>query len=564
MNADLKSLIEKFDVVSFDVFDTLLLRPYLTQEDLWLDLGRRELGERDGAKFLKARIQADRKTYAEATKRSGEHTLEEAYRQMPRRYASLKEKEERLQRECLVANPEMAEMWNRAGELGKKRIIVSDMYLNEAWFVETLRERGFGDYDALYVSSARQARKSTGKLFEIVKKDFAGQKILHIGDNTVSDVKMAESAGLMAWHYQNLRDEVFSVNPFLKSYMADWPSFAKRLQVGALVLGYKLARGAEKGYWWRLGYFFGGMLGCLYVKWLANVAKERGIQHLMFVARDGYLLKEMFDQLQTGIRTDYFYAPRMTSVKVCGVIGTDPEAVKERQMILDLLPNNDPEAERLRYKIYLDHFDVSRETAIVDGCSSAFSVQRLVEAAYGNSVPAFYLRAKSTPGNGAALFGPANCCQWQMLSEFLFSSPECPIDDVDDAGPRYRCKVMASEIFRRSVFGDLAAGAVDGFAVLQRMPYEDDCFVSRQDWLDYFAVFRYNLTKEDKENLSHAKNAWKIQQENFTPIVVEASSRRKTYRFGFLIGVWRMRPMVDGMHECFYLFGIVPIFRRVR
>lgn len=222
MIAGLLDLLSSFDVISFDVFDTLLLRPYLAQEDLWFDLGRRELGEKDGAAFLKARIAVDKKTYAEATKRGGEHTLEEAYRLMSKRYASLMEKEERLQRECLVANPEMLEVWKRAGELGKKRIIVSDMYLGETWFAGTLKERGLGDYDALYVSSARQARKSSSKLFEIVKKDFAGRKILHVGDNMLSDVRRAREVGFEAFHYKNIREAFFEECPFMKAFLRDW------------------------------------------------------------------------------------------------------------------------------------------------------------------------------------------------------------------------------------------------------------------------------------------------------------------------------------------------------
>lgn len=71
----------------------------------------------------------------------------------------------------------------------------------------------------------------------------------------------------------------------------------------------------------------------------------------------------------------------MTSVKVCGVIGTHLEAMAERKRILDSMPDNDPSVELARYRAYLDRFDVSSATAIVDGCSSAFSVQRLVEAA---------------------------------------------------------------------------------------------------------------------------------------------------------------------------------------
>lgn len=556
MTQELKLAIEKFEVISFDVFDTLLLRPYLTQEDLWRDVGGEEL--------LKERIVADRATYAAATKRGGEHTLDEAYAMMPRQYVDFQSKEESLQRECLMVNFEMLEVWNRAGELGKKRIIASDMYLSEAWFVQTLKEKGLGDYDALYISSARQARKSTGKLFEIVKQDFAGQKILHIGDNAYSDVKMAELAGLSTWHYRNLRDEAFTSCPFLKTYLSQWPSFEKRLQVGALVCGYKLSCGDKNGYWWRLGYFFGGVLGHLYVSWLADMAKAHRIKHLMFVARDGYLLKRMFDQLKTGIRTDYFYAPRMLSVKVCGVIGTDPKAEKERKKILASLSDDDLVGVLPRYRKYLQQFSISEESAVVDGCSSAFSVQRLVEAACGRQVLTFYLRAISPLVNGVALYERQSCCRWQDLSEFLFCSPEAPIDDVDGNGPLYRERVMEQERFRESVFDDVSSGVIEGFSVLQNARHNNGAIFSRQDWLDYFAAFQTVMTTEDDEHLALAQNSWQIQSENFVQIVRKVPLRRRVFRCGILIGSWRARPTIDGLCERFYLFGIIPIWRRVR
>ena len=559
---ELKSIIDKFDVISFDVFDTLLLRPYLTQEDLWFDLGRRELGEKDGAAFLKARIAADKKTYAEATKRGGEHTLEEAYRLMPKRYVSLMEKEERLQRECLAANPEMLAVWKRAGELGKTRIIVSDMYLSEAWFSVTLKENGLGDYNALYVSSARQARKSSGKLFKIVKTDWIGKRVLHIGDNVRSDVEKAEEVGFSAFHSRSPRDKVFSICPFLKVYLTKWTSFEKRLQVGSLVQGYMTCVGYGKDYWWRLGYFFGGVLGYLYVTWLAEESMSRGVKHLMFVARDGYLWQRLFDSLKTGIKTDYFYAPRMTSVKVCGVIGTDPGAMSERQQILDSLPNNDAGKELKRYRDYLKQYDVSQDTAIVDGCSSAFSVQRLVEATCGRPVLTFYLRAISPLANGAALYEPKCCCRWQMLSEFLFSSPERPIDDVDGFSPKYRDDIVESEAFRESVFDNMAAGVCEGFDALRAITFKGFQLMSRQDWLDYFDAFQWGMTEDDEKNLRQAKNAWQIRQENFAPIVAKPKQKRVTRRLGIPFDVYRGRPTVNGCWERFYAFGVILAFLR--
>lgn len=555
--------IQAFDVISFDVFDTLVFRSYLTQEDLWRDLGRRELGEGKESAFLKARVKADRLTHQTATAIGGEHTLRGAYEKMPRKFAALEESEERLQRDCLAVNPEMLAAWRRAGDLGKKRIIVSDMYLSESWFAGMLKEKGIEGWDGLYISSERQARKSTGRLFELVRKDFPSEKILHIGDDEHSDGKMAESAGFEVYHYPNLRDEVFSQCPFLKRYMSEWPSFEKRRQVGVLVRGWKLLGGGELNYWKRFGYFMGGVLGHLYVKWLSAAANARGIRHLMFVARDGYLWQKMFDRLNTGIKTDYFYAPRLTSVKVCGVIGTDPAAMAERQAILDSLPDNQPSRELERYRGYLSRYEIDGTTAIVDGCSSAFSVQRLVEAAVGRPLPALYLMAYSPVETGDALFERRGA-SWQMLSEFIFSSPESPIDDVNVNGPIYRDSVTSEEVFRQSVFGEVASGALAGFDVLEQL--HSRAGISPQDWFDYYLSFRTEMTCNDEENLQKAQNAWQIGQENFRRIVNCGCLGWETRRFGIKLGVWRHREYADGTGGDnayrFYLFGRWPIWTR--
>ncbi len=82
-------LISSFDVISFDVFDTLLVRPLTNPQDVW-----RVIEEEECARgFARARRKADAKTYAAATRRGGEHTLDEVYGLMGERWASFKEKE---------------------------------------------------------------------------------------------------------------------------------------------------------------------------------------------------------------------------------------------------------------------------------------------------------------------------------------------------------------------------------------------------------------------------------------------------------------------------------------
>ena len=129
---------------------------------------------------------------------------------------------------------------------------------------------------------------------------------------------------------------------------------------------------------------------------------------------------------------------------------------------------------------------------------------------------------------------------------------------MDVTGPKYREQILEAESFRESVFSDVAAGTLEGFAVMERASRGGRCLVSKQDWLDYFAVFQENLTAEDTTNLKRAQNAWKIRQENFSPIVDKTDHKRTTWRIGIPIGVWRSRAMVDGCDERFYLLGCIP------
>ena len=76
-------------IYSFDIFDTLLLRPYTDPQEIW-----NILEEQENCKgFAKFRKEADAKTYATATKEDRETTIEEAYSIMPHKYQALMKKE---------------------------------------------------------------------------------------------------------------------------------------------------------------------------------------------------------------------------------------------------------------------------------------------------------------------------------------------------------------------------------------------------------------------------------------------------------------------------------------
>lgn len=89
MQTDLIKLLPHFDVISFDIFDTLLVRNVLNPKDVWRIMSSSEEFEfeKGRSSFFEVRDAADRATYAAATARGGEHTLDEAYAMMGAEWA---------------------------------------------------------------------------------------------------------------------------------------------------------------------------------------------------------------------------------------------------------------------------------------------------------------------------------------------------------------------------------------------------------------------------------------------------------------------------------------------
>lgn len=525
----LTKIVKSNIVYSFDIFDTLLLRPFTDPQEVWKVLEEHE----NAHGFAKARKEADRKSYTQATKECRETTIAEAYDMMPRRFHGLMQKEMELERHVLTSNQEMLELWNELGQKGMRRVIISDMYLPTDFIQSVLTENGITGWDGFYLSSERNARKTTGKLFEMMLKeeDVKPSDILHIGDNEWSDVKIPRKLGINVRHYQKLSERLFDDFPYMLHVDV-------RL-AGAMAIGwhqYKLEH-PNHNYWNKLGFAMGGVLGYMYVSWIVGTAKELGINHLMFVARDGYILEKICNILYPEIRTDYFCAPRLTSIAVLGATGNDPVAIADRMAYMkEHLQNNNPEETKQSYSDYLQGFVLDDKTAIVDGCSSGFSAQRLVEETIGHPVFTFYLMAMAKMTNGAALFSsklPA--LQFQNLSEFLFGAPTPPINRIERNGPVYETSVDDEEQFKMDVSDDILNGATSCAICLKKNVVR----LKADDWLTYSNLFMENLTVEDSMMLDKARNAMDVQHR----------------RYGVVIWTpqWN-RPLLKNIAEMFYSF----------
>lgn len=180
------------DVVSFDVFDTLLLRKVINPVDVF-EFMEIEL-QAEG--FFEARTCAERR--ARGISKKAEVTLDEIYAYMPLRFSDLLNEEKEFERRSLVANPFAMDLYGLAKNAGKRVIAVSDMYLDKKFLKEILFEQGYREIAEIFVSSEVGLTKSEGGLFCAVARNLNlnPRQFIHVGDNFKSDVKKSKRGRL--------------------------------------------------------------------------------------------------------------------------------------------------------------------------------------------------------------------------------------------------------------------------------------------------------------------------------------------------------------------------------
>ena len=114
MNLLLENAIKNATVVSFDIFDTLLIRPYCKPTDLFLHLER--IHQTEG--FATARIEAEKR--ARKVSPREDIFFDEIYKFIDIKYAHLKEHELKLEKQILHKNTRATEIYNYAKSLGKR------------------------------------------------------------------------------------------------------------------------------------------------------------------------------------------------------------------------------------------------------------------------------------------------------------------------------------------------------------------------------------------------------------------------------------------------------------
>lgn len=307
------------------MFDTLLTRKVASPSSLFLIVGSRAvcagLFKLTAGAFREHRVRAEEEARASAPGR--EVNLEEIYRLLVAKLALsqrdgdvLSRLELAVEAEMLTPVPGALDLVNGARCKFAGVFFISDMYLPASFISDQLKEHAFWrDGDQLFVSNEWRASKADGSLFRTLmeSKRLRPDSIHHTGDRKGADFEVPSRLGIKARHievcgltrYEEMLEDFSDESDGFSSLVAG-TSRLTRLQSPAATK--HLSMLAE------LTSSLISPIITFYALWLLQEAGKLGLQRLYFVARDGYLVKQLVDALvhvfRIPLETRYLFGSR--------------------------------------------------------------------------------------------------------------------------------------------------------------------------------------------------------------------------------------------------------------
>ena len=307
-------MLMRYETISFDIFDTLILRPFDKPSDLFMLVGQ-ELQLMD---FCEIRIKAEE----EARKRNAvekgnrEVNLNDIYRIIERKTGVSAEKGIRaelcVEMDTCFANPYMLRVYKLLLAQNKRIVATSDMYMSSAEIRQLLDKCGYSRFDEIIVSNEYNMSKRRGNLYDILitkyKNDYDRKLLIHVGDKPDMDVKMARSKGIEAYLYEGVNDRG---NRFRAEGMSYLVGSAYRGITNAW-----LHNGINQySPYYEVGYVYAGIYILGFCQWIHERAREKGISKILFLAREGDIYQRAFLSIYNDIDTQYVLWSRVPVVK---------------------------------------------------------------------------------------------------------------------------------------------------------------------------------------------------------------------------------------------------------
>lgn len=348
---------------SYDIFDTCLIRtcgePKHVFDILAADVLGKDADISAKIDFSLLRMDAERKARKELTNGNNEEiTLDDIYRFCDFSKITSVDNKTIMSKELDVEDRVLMPVYKIRDEIehlvqkGATVIFISDMYLPETFICNKLNEFGFYVNHNIYLSSTIKKTKSSGNLYNFVLNQLGINcaQWIHTGDNPISDIEVPKRIGIKA----NLIKHEYNQYELMAKEMirngskpiADFPiSLSKAIRLSLPDTPHNL--------------FASTFIAPMFVSYVYSIlcdSRKRGINHLFFIARDGYILYQIAKEFKSqfpDINLSYLYASRQ-ALYMAGLSETSAKCVKES---FPYLKNEN--ISKILYELHLPSYDYS-------------------------------------------------------------------------------------------------------------------------------------------------------------------------------------------------------------
>lgn len=368
---ELSGMIEKTDIISFDLFDTLIARKVYNYTDIFSLLSQRLLKKGiDIPGFAALRLSAEKEC-----SRDHSPVLSEIYQYVLERSDcntvtadELVKAEWDLDVSLMIPRTSVCNIYRDLVAQGKRVIITTDNYYTGDMIESLLESYELGGYENIFVSCEHNTAK-TQSLFEKLCDLNNGnpERILHIGDDEYADIECARRYGIKTFRVYSGVTMLDSLGGLgLEEHMS---TIADRVRVGLFIsrifndpfvfesedLRLSAADASD------IGYLFCAPMITDFTLWMLGRIEQDSISQVLLCARDGYLIKKLFDMM--GRKSFYFLTSRTAAIRAGMRTEHDLEYVDSMKYF-----GSDEESLKVRFGISVDDIDdkASRSSKILE------------------------------------------------------------------------------------------------------------------------------------------------------------------------------------------------------
>lgn len=300
--------LSQYELVSFDVFDTLITRCVIKPEDIYRIIENQVFEKYNlNVDFVKLRRDAEQLAWQ---KKNAWTSIYDIYDELP---LVCRDIDEKMSREIMqleidteikmcVPRRDMLRVFNHVRQNQRKIILVSDMYLPSSIIAKMLDKCGFKGYDDLWVSCEKGVRKDDGSMWDLFFDTFGSLRTIHVGDNPRSDIQLVGD---------KRKDTFYVMNPYTAFKLSKYyPVFKDYIDNGlsnSICLGMIVNNGLYNSPFSmrsnaepeissdvQMGYVGLGVLLSAFIEWLQD--KKQCDSQFLFLAREGYFLKKLYEE----------------------------------------------------------------------------------------------------------------------------------------------------------------------------------------------------------------------------------------------------------------------------